>query len=444
MLIDYSKWKKIEVSDDEDDVHPNIDTPSLFRWRHQARLEKMVQKKEQQIRMDEEKALLLKEQKEISDKLKEASLEENSGFLVKLGEIKKQEEAFKVKEDELAKAARQEAWNVDTIGKVTMNKSRINKATGNKVEIKKNATDGQAMVSYFDKYNCELKKLELIDGDYVLEKFLLESPFLVDDDAGSYLTLQGLEYAMDGNFKMLHKCVEKVVLIQYITECAQYLNEKPNDPRVIKEFFKKRRMANPELKKDYLDNILEIETRIKNRAAEKIKTKAEEERSKRIAFSPGGLDPKEVLDSLPSNLRGAFISQDKNALVNVFTEMDEDVAQYHLDRCIKSGLWSPNVSDHHSPPSNVVVPEEDSAEGMESKAVLSENRVARESEDPRVTQLMDTSTASEGYGNDQSSSLANKSFPYVSTTEYFDLESDSDDDIDQTYEDAQEMLHKNI
>ena len=33
----------IKVSDDEDDTHPNIDTPSLFRWRHQARVERMTQ-----------------------------------------------------------------------------------------------------------------------------------------------------------------------------------------------------------------------------------------------------------------------------------------------------------------------------------------------------------------------------------------------------------------
>ncbi|KAF4075551.1 hypothetical protein AMELA_G00235780 [Ameiurus melas] len=39
--IDYSVWDHIEVSDDEDDTHPNIDTPSLFRWRHQARVERM-------------------------------------------------------------------------------------------------------------------------------------------------------------------------------------------------------------------------------------------------------------------------------------------------------------------------------------------------------------------------------------------------------------------
>lgn len=28
------------MSDDEDDTHPNIDTPSLYRWRHQARVER--------------------------------------------------------------------------------------------------------------------------------------------------------------------------------------------------------------------------------------------------------------------------------------------------------------------------------------------------------------------------------------------------------------------
>lgn len=32
-----------QISDDEDDTHPNIDTPSLFRWRHQARLERMAE-----------------------------------------------------------------------------------------------------------------------------------------------------------------------------------------------------------------------------------------------------------------------------------------------------------------------------------------------------------------------------------------------------------------
>jgi cell division cycle protein 37 len=39
--LDYNQWNNIEVSDDEDDTHPNIDTPSLFKWRHEARVKRM-------------------------------------------------------------------------------------------------------------------------------------------------------------------------------------------------------------------------------------------------------------------------------------------------------------------------------------------------------------------------------------------------------------------
>lgn len=81
MPIDYSKWKDIEVkqisllfavsfktnlwthetfnvkvSDDEDDTHPNIDTPSLFRWRHQARVERMQQADQEKKQLEDEKA----------------------------------------------------------------------------------------------------------------------------------------------------------------------------------------------------------------------------------------------------------------------------------------------------------------------------------------------------------------------------------------------------
>ena len=45
--LDYSKWDHIEISDDEDDTHPNVDTPSLFRWRHQARVDRMEERKKE-------------------------------------------------------------------------------------------------------------------------------------------------------------------------------------------------------------------------------------------------------------------------------------------------------------------------------------------------------------------------------------------------------------
>lgn len=45
-----------QISDDEDDTHPNIDTPSLFRWRHQARIERMEERKREQEEHERKKA----------------------------------------------------------------------------------------------------------------------------------------------------------------------------------------------------------------------------------------------------------------------------------------------------------------------------------------------------------------------------------------------------
>ena len=36
----YSKWDNIELSDDESDLHPNIDKDSWFRMKHRSRLER--------------------------------------------------------------------------------------------------------------------------------------------------------------------------------------------------------------------------------------------------------------------------------------------------------------------------------------------------------------------------------------------------------------------
>ncbi len=57
--LNYDKWAHIEVriaheivmiqiSDDEDDTHPNVDTPSLFKWRHEARLQRKEEKEKEQ------------------------------------------------------------------------------------------------------------------------------------------------------------------------------------------------------------------------------------------------------------------------------------------------------------------------------------------------------------------------------------------------------------
>ena len=43
------------MSDDEDDTHPNIDTPSLFRWRHQARVERQQESEKEKTEFQKKK-----------------------------------------------------------------------------------------------------------------------------------------------------------------------------------------------------------------------------------------------------------------------------------------------------------------------------------------------------------------------------------------------------
>ena len=61
MPLDYRKWDHIEVSDDEDDTHPNIDTPSLFKWRHEARIKRMEEMEaKKKAAADEKKKYVIK------------------------------------------------------------------------------------------------------------------------------------------------------------------------------------------------------------------------------------------------------------------------------------------------------------------------------------------------------------------------------------------------
>ena len=50
--FDYSKWDKIELSDDDADVHPNIDKDSWFRMKHRTRLEREAKEDEEIKRIE--------------------------------------------------------------------------------------------------------------------------------------------------------------------------------------------------------------------------------------------------------------------------------------------------------------------------------------------------------------------------------------------------------
>jgi len=57
-------------------------------------------------------------------------------------------------------------------------------------------------------------------------------------------------------------------------------------------------------------------------------------------LGPGGLDPVEVFKTLPLKMQEAFESRDVEQLKKALMEMDTSDAEYHMKRCVDSGLWN--------------------------------------------------------------------------------------------------------
>ncbi|PIC49670.1 hypothetical protein B9Z55_008202 [Caenorhabditis nigoni] len=351
MPIDYSKWKDIEVSDDEDDTHPNIDTPSLHRWRHQARLERMAEKKMAKEQLEKDKSTTSKKMEELEKKLAEATTDCKSDIQKQIDDVKRQEEEWRKKEAELEEKERLEPWNVDTIGHEAFSTSRINKITDKKPAPKKtDEEDSKDMGTFFQDNETLLERLgSLKGGCKATEIFLAEHPHMASDYSANWLTIEALNAAIVEDEPKMKTMAEQCIIIQYLIELSKSLNAVPTNTSIQKQFFKKFEAADPSYMKHYHDEVKAFEDRLRTRAQTKREAAMEEveneERAKRIEASPGGLDPQEVFEELPEEMRKCFESHDIEALKGLAQVMDEEVFKFHFDRCIASGLWVPGKAD---------------------------------------------------------------------------------------------------
>ena len=82
------------------------------------------------------------------------------------------------------------------------------------------------------------------------------------------------------------------------------------------------------------------------RFAEEEKVAEEKEKYEREArLGPAGLDPFEVIESLPPKLREAFETQNTLLLKAEFAALPQGVRQETYARVVGSGLWMPAVRD---------------------------------------------------------------------------------------------------
>lgn len=132
--FDYSKWDNIELSDDESDLHPNIDKESWFRLKHRTRLEREA-REDEEIQEYTKKNL----EDEARVKLIESRIEgvksgegEDADFVdTEALEIELKELQTKIhhRKQRMAEIQEKRKWTIDNICRVKEEKTVVNKIT---------------------------------------------------------------------------------------------------------------------------------------------------------------------------------------------------------------------------------------------------------------------------------------------------------------------------
>ncbi|KAM6957721.1 hsp90 co-chaperone Cdc37-like [Aplochiton taeniatus] len=345
--IDYSVWDHIEVSDDEDDTHPNIDTPSLFRWRHQARVDRMeeFQKKGEDMEksLAESKRKVTEAQKKVKE-LASLATDDAKADLSKAQadekKLKKEQRECEKKMEEFRLEEKKMPWNVDTLSKEGFSKSVVNVKPDAAEETEEQKE--QKHKTFVEKNEKEIKHFGMMRRWDDSQKYLSDNSHLVCEETANYLVIMCIDLEVEEKHALMEQVAHQTIVMQFILELAKSLKV---DPRgCFRQFFAKIKTADQQYQDAFNDELESFKERVRGRAKIRIekamKEYEEEERQKRLG--PGGLDPAEVYETLPEEMQKCFDSKDIQLLQTVITKMDPTEAKLHMKRCIDSGLWVPN------------------------------------------------------------------------------------------------------
>jgi cell division cycle protein 37 len=450
--FDYSKWDKIELSDDEDDVHPNIDRESWFRMKHRSRVEREdgEDKDKAKLRTDMEKAnrrirvlehdlkkMAIQKKKPAADDAgdkdnKDDNDDEDSDDdeLEKEGwetELRQLQEDNAERQRKLDDYEKNKKWNVDNLSTLKEERTLVNKTAGEQsfspsgfvidkttstaapekkttgaptttmaagtetaaVESKlkaapeataKKATIANAeeeeeeeeyappaggvgpaqdhglgvMETYHEFTERHAGTVELFmqckTFDESREFLLQHADVILQENASNYLLLASLEDEMNGYRDKMKLTARQSQIITNIAELAKTVKTHPGN--VIQPFF--QRMQERVHLEEFMKGVNAFVDKIIKRAVVK-KAEIDEERRAQQAttdlhdipreqrLGPGGLDPLEVIETLPESIQEAFESRDADQLRRALEELDPADAEYHMKRCVDSGLWVANA-----------------------------------------------------------------------------------------------------
>eukprot|EP00536_Pseudo-nitzschia_multiseries_P001244 jgi/Psemu1/234427/estExt_Genewise1.C_150127 len=374
--FDYSKWDKIELSDDEDDVHPNIDRESWFRMKHRSRVEREeheekdkkringeMDKANQRIKMlERDLKKIAKRKADDSDSDDDDDLDDTEAIKIEIEELQSQNAKRQAILDEYEKNKK---WNVDNMFEVKEERTMVNKDAG-----KANYTstghaqstvdsDPDFLYTYHEfteRYANLCEQFMFIKSFGDSKEFLLKhGTILLQEHAANYLLLATLEDEMNGKHDEMKQRAKQSQIVTNIAELAQSWKTHPGN--AIIPFF--TRLEQREFLEGFLAGVKIFVEKIEKRAIVKRKeidaARAEEEEHgtrvkkegvdlseipKEERLGPGGLDPLEVIESLPQSMQDAFESRDTDQLREALMAMDPKEAEYHMKRCVDSGLWN--------------------------------------------------------------------------------------------------------
>ena len=363
--FDYSKWDKLDLSDDDGaDCHPNIELASWKRIKAQQRAERRA-KEEAEINRLREK-IQKYEARAQAHEGKDESVRQDA-----LAQMKKYQQQL---DDFLARRK----WVADEVCQTKDDRSIVNKNaktipppgvedTSKKVvgPVTPDA-EFETYESYIKQHEKMVREFVAIDNDReASERFMVNHPEILNQHADGFLLLLCLDTAMrhnsvpadkkntrtiDSEKRELRRIVRQHLLLNYVLELAKL--SKVDDVRAaVRPFFLKTSKQTKEQADEFEQELSAFIGRIENRAKEKLAkgeksplTKKEdiaeeEDEYEPAGLGPGGLDPNEVLPTLPKAMQEAFIEQDVAKLKDILSSMPPEEADYHLKRCIDSGLW---------------------------------------------------------------------------------------------------------
>jgi len=229
----------------------------------------------------------------------------------------------------------------------------------NKTKSKPEEISTESIEDFLKNHRSKLETYAFIPDDKVADQFLQDYKEIVSHSGEGFLITLAVEKSCEGEPASLNVplIAKRCLTMHNILASAKEANIKIE--KSIQMFFKRRNndrvseLYATEFEKQHSELLTLIKKRTKERLAE-----AEEEAKKPVELTPeevaeykapvgpGGLDPSEVLNSLPKEMQDAFLAKDTEKLKEAIKKLPEEEAEKYMADCVKSGLWVSSTDDN--------------------------------------------------------------------------------------------------